>query len=36
MVREKGKDTWENIGEKRQKNKDSFADVSDLNRAALG
>ena len=36
MVREKGKDTWENIGEKRQKNKHSSADVSDLNRAALG
>ena len=35
-VREKGKNTWENIGEKRQKNKYSSADVSDLNRATLG
>jgi hypothetical protein len=36
MVREKGKGTWVNIGEKRQKNKYSLADVSDLNRATLG
>jgi hypothetical protein len=36
MVRERGKGTWENIGEKRQKNKYSSAEVSDLNRATLG